>query len=61
MAWVNVVELIYPVGSVYSSDNTSQSPSDMFGGTWDKAGKTTTVADGSNSPSTVIYHWRRVS
>ena len=31
--WVNLMDIIYPVGSVYSS-YTSTSPASRFGGTW---------------------------
>lgn len=35
MAFVNLGQVMYPVGSVYQSFN-SVSPSNLFGGTWDK-------------------------
>ena len=33
MAWVNIIELIYPVGAVYTSAD-STSPADLVGGSW---------------------------
>lgn len=33
MAWVNVGQLVWPVGSIYFS-SVSTSPADLFGGTW---------------------------
>ena len=33
MAYVNLIDLVYPVGTVYIS-YTSASPSSLFGGTW---------------------------
>lgn len=35
MAFVNLGQIMYPVGSVYQSFNNT-SPSDLFGGTWEK-------------------------
>lgn len=33
MAWINIAEILYPVGSIYES-TSSTSPADLFGGTW---------------------------
>ena len=33
MAWVNLLDIIYPIGSVYFSAN-STSPSTLIGGSW---------------------------
>lgn len=33
MAYVNLGQIIYPVGSIYMS-YTNQTPSNLFGGTW---------------------------
>lgn len=33
MAWVNITDIIYPVGAVYSS-YVSTPPGELFGGTW---------------------------
>lgn len=33
MTWINLLSVIYPVGSIYFS-NTSTSPSSFVGGTW---------------------------
>ena len=34
MAWVNVIDLFYPVGTIYYSYDSSASPALLFGGTW---------------------------
>ena len=33
--WTNILDLVYPVGSIYQSVNSS-SPASLFGGTWTK-------------------------
>ena len=33
MAWINILSIIYPVGSLYFS-TVSTSPATLFGGTW---------------------------
>ena len=33
MAWVNIADVIYPIGSIYET-TSSVSPSELFGGTW---------------------------
>lgn len=33
--WTNILDLVYPVGSLYQSVNSS-SPASLFGGTWTK-------------------------
>lgn len=33
MAFTNIIDIIYPIGSMYFS-NTSTSPATLFGGTW---------------------------
>ena len=50
MAWVNIVELIYPVGAVYTSAD-STSPADLFGGSW-----VDITAEGAT-----LYSWKRIS
>lgn len=37
MSWVNICDIIYPVGSIYESVS-STSPSELFGGTWSQIG-----------------------
>lgn len=46
MAWINLLETIYPVGSVYIS-TLQTSPSSTIGGTWTQI--TDAVLRGSNS------------
>lgn len=48
MAWVNIIELVYPVGAVYTSVDPT-SPADLFGGSWEQISTT--------SP----YSWKRIS
>ena len=36
MAWINLLDLIYPIGSFYFSNQLNQSPSAIIGGTWEK-------------------------
>ena len=33
MAWVNVIDLFYPVGSVYTTYSSTNNPANLFGGT----------------------------
>lgn len=33
MSWVNLLDVVYPIGSIYCS-NSSTSPADIIGGTW---------------------------
>lgn len=33
MAWINISEVLYPVGTIYET-TSSTSPSELFGGTW---------------------------
>lgn len=35
MTWINICDIIYPVGTYYISENAT-SPSELFGGTWSK-------------------------
>lgn len=34
MAWVNIIDLMYPVGTIYYADNNLNPPAAVFGGTW---------------------------
>ena len=34
MAWVNIIDLMYPVGTIYTAADDSNPPSSLFGGTW---------------------------
>lgn len=36
MAWVNVGTLIYPIGSVYITEDAATSPAELFGGSWNR-------------------------
>ncbi len=49
MAWVNIIDLMYPVGTIYYADNTVNTPASLFGGTW--------VALTTSSP----YSWKRTA
>lgn len=59
MAWVNVTDLVYPVGSYYIS-NTSTSPATQFGGSWTQLtdkflyATTSTSTGGSNTHTLTI-------
>ena len=48
MAWVNVIDLFWPVGSVFTTYGT-YNPAEVFGGTWAKLN------------STEPYTWRRTA
>lgn len=49
MAWVNIIDLFYPVGSVYTTYDSTNSPADLFGGTW------------VQTKTTAPYTWRRTA
>lgn len=53
MAWVNVIDLFWPVGSIWWTKSASQNPTLLFGGNWNK---TSTTING-----TVFYYWERTS
>ena len=68
MAWVNVVELIYPVDAVYTTTNVDASPADLFGGSWNRIGSVTTISytvpntdPAQTAPATTAYMWQRTS
>lgn len=52
MAWVNVLQLFYPIGIIIEFDNFAANPAELFGGTW------TRYPD--DVPSTGPYKWRRI-
>lgn len=70
----DIVNLVYPVGSIYTSVN-STSPGTLFGGTWEQlkdqillgagdtytAGDTGNVSTGSAPPYLVVYMWKRTA
>lgn len=54
MAWVNILDLVYPVGAYYISNNNI-SPAELFGGSWTQLksrflyATTSTSTGGSNT------------
>lgn len=52
MAWINLLDLIYPIGSFYFSNQLNQSPSAIVGGTWEKIEGAVLGACGKNGFST---------
>lgn len=50
----DVVDLIYPVGSIYMSVNTT-SPATLFGGTWEQIKGRFLIGTGSNDANTTTY------
>lgn len=53
MAWVNVIDLFYPVGIVITFDNSTSDPNSIFGGTW--------VQINDNALPSGYYYWRRTA
>lgn len=52
-SWTNLLDLIYPVGSIYQSISSS-SPASLFGGTWTKYGDNSVLsARGGQSSYTI--------
>lgn len=47
MAYINLLEIVYPIGSVYIS-TTNISPSEIVGGTWEKINENATLLNNSN-------------
>ena len=61
--WKDYIDIVYPVGSIYMSHDTT-SPADLFGGTWSKVNGTNylrlnssnTVAGGTGGFSSVSHY-----
>lgn len=52
-SWTNLLDLVYPVGSIYQSISSS-SPASLFGGTWTKYGDNSVLsARGGQSSYTI--------
>ena len=49
MAWVNIIDLFYPVGTIYTTNDSTNNPADLFGGTWVQVS------------ATAPYTWRRTA
>lgn len=58
--FINLLEIVYPVGTVYQSFN-SNSPAAMFGGTWEQIEDqflyNTTVSGSTGGSKTHDHHW----
>lgn len=58
--FINLLEVVYPVGTVYQSFN-SNSPAAMFGGTWEQIEDqflyNTTVSGSTGGSKTHDHHW----
>lgn len=52
--WVNLLDVIYPAGSVYLSRNAT-SPASLIGGTWTQIKGAVLAAAGSNGFATNTY------
>ena len=48
MAWINLLDLIYPIGSFYFSNQLNPSPSALIGGTWEQIKGAVLGAAGAN-------------
>jgi hypothetical protein len=63
--WKDYIDVVYPVGSIYMSHDTT-SPADLFGGTWSKVNGTNylrlnsddTTAGGTGGSSSVSHSHR---
>ena len=55
MSWINLLDVIYPVGSLYFS-TSSTSPSATIGGTWTQIKGATIAAVGSNNVNAADYN-----
>lgn len=49
MAWVNIIDLFYPVGTIIEFSDSTSDPAAIFGGTW--------VQLTTSSP----YRWQRTA
>lgn len=49
MAWVNVIDLFYPVGTIIELYDDNNDPASIFGGTW------------VQMTTTTPYRWRRTA
>ena len=52
---INIVDLVYPVGAIYISVN-STNPSTLFGGTWEQIQGRYLMGAGKTSQNTNTYH-----
>lgn len=50
MAWVNIIDLFYPVGIIIEFNSADIKPGDLFGGTWEQI-------PSNSSP----YKWIRIA
>lgn len=55
----NVIDLIYPIGSIYAS-TVNTNPSTYFGGTWVSVSETLLVVN-NGTANTTQYKWRRTA
>lgn len=59
MAWINITDIIYPIGTYYISNN-STAPAELFGGTWTQLtgrflyATTSTDTGGSNTHTLTV-------
>ena len=59
MSWINIADIIYPIGSYYISNNNTP-PAELFGGTWTQLtgrflyATTSTSTGGSNTHTLTI-------
>ena len=58
----DLLNLIYPVGTVYRSNNANFNPASSFGGTWRKANQTEVFQTfPAAGVSNTIYRWIRTA
>ena len=55
----NIVDLIYPIGSIYAS-TVNTNPSTYFGGTWASVSETLLVVN-NGTANTTQYKWQRTA
>ena len=59
MSWINITDIIYPIGSYYISNNNTP-PAELFGGTWTQLtgrflyATTSTSTGGSNTHTLTV-------